>query len=97
MLCQSCLVSHYTYISHIFFTATIYRNQTIGPDSRGGQENASCDVSTSNQRVTRSQSRGDSAQSAVEPSREDNTQDDDSVMSNTDEYATDDSVKYVLL
>ena len=59
-------------------------------------------MSSSNQRVTRSQSRGDSAQSAVEPSREemkscDNTQDDDSVMSNTDEYATDDSVKYVLL
>ena len=67
-------------------------------------------MSSSNQRVTRSQSRGDSAQSAVEPSREemkscDNTQDDDSVMSNTDKYASTDescdseptTVKYVLL
>ena len=69
---------------HLYLTYILYCY------SRGGQANASCDVSSSNQRVTRSQSRGDSAQSAVEPSREemkscDNTQDDDSVMSNTDE------------
>ena len=60
-------------------------------------------MSSSNQRVTRSQSRGDSAQSAVEPSREEKKLDE--VMSNTDKYASTDescdseptTVKYVLL